>query len=73
MDASTGKSMKYSELLDGMRRIASALCKKGFQVNDSVLFMASNHIELPLVFFGVWKAGGNAACLTLNLHSSKYA
>ena len=58
--------MTYSELTKGIRSVASALYKRGFRAYDSVLFMASNHIEFPLIFFGVWKAGGNAACLTLN-------
>jgi len=67
---STGHSMKYSEIIPTVKSMASALCKKGFQANDVVLIMASNYIEVPLMFYAAWKAGGSAACLTLNLPAS---
>jgi len=67
---STGHSMKYSEISPAVKSLSSALCKRGFQANDVVLIMASNFIEVPLMFYAVWKAGGGAVCLTLNLPPS---
>ena len=62
--------MKYSEISPAVKSLSSALCKRGFQANDVVLIMASNFIEVPLMFYAVWKAGGGAVCLTLNLPPS---
>jgi acyl-CoA synthetase (AMP-forming)/AMP-acid ligase II len=66
-DLTTGKSMKYSELLTNVDRLSAVLRRRGLKPNDVVLIMAANHIELPLFFFAVWNAGGSNACLTLNL------
>ena len=66
-DVSTGKSLTYSQLLSAMDRVASALVKRGFQPQDTVLFMSSNHVEFPVLFFAVWMLGGSNACLTLYL------
>ena len=62
--------MRYSEIIPTVKSIASALCKRGFQPNDVVLIMASNFVQVPLMFYAAWKAGGSAACLTLNLPAS---
>ena len=64
---STGKSMTYSQLLNAMDRVASAFLKRGFKPQDTVLFMASNHVEFSVIFFAIWMLGGSGACLTLNL------
>ena len=69
-DVSTGKSMLYSQLLENIDRVAAALKRRGLKAGDTFLIMASNHIELPVVFFAVWVAGGTNACLTFNLLSS---
>ena len=66
-DVSTGKSIKYGELMPAIGRIASSLRKRGFEKGDNVLIMASNHIEVSLMTFSCWKAGGYAACITPNL------
>jgi len=50
---------------------ASVLRRRGLRAGDSVLFVASNHLDVPLIFFAVWKAGGSCACLTLNLGAGK--
>ena len=59
--------MTYSQLLSGMDRVASALLKRGFSTEDTVLFVLSNRVEFPVVFFAVWMLGGINACLKLNL------
>ena len=66
-DLSTGKSMSYSQLLDAIDRVASALKRRGLKANDVVLVMASNHVETAVFFLSVWRAGGINACLTLSL------
>ena len=63
----TGKSLKYSELLIAIDKVACALRKRGLQPNDTVIYVVSNHIEVPVMFFGVWAAGGINAGLTPNL------
>lgn len=66
-DVSTGKTVLYTELLFQMQQVASWLRKNGFRTEDTVLIVASNHVELAVMLFGVWRAGGSVACLTLNL------
>jgi long-subunit acyl-CoA synthetase (AMP-forming) len=66
-DIPTGKSMTYSQLLSGMDRVASALLKRGFNTKDTVLFVVSNHVEFPVMFFAVWMLGGINTCLKLNM------
>ena len=63
--------MTYTEMVDGVTSMASALRKRGLQVGDTVLLMAPNFVEVALTFLGVWKAGGACACLTLNLFAGK--
>lgn len=59
--------MSYSQLLDAIDRVASALKRRGLKANDVVLVMASNHVETAVFFLSVWRAGGINACLTLSL------
>ena len=59
--------MTYSQLLDNIDRVASALRRRGLKSDEKVLIMASNHIEVAVFFYGVWAAGGATACLTLSL------
>lgn len=67
MDVCTGKSMKYSQLLTGMKAVASALRKRGLATGDNVVAISGNHIELPLLSMAVWRAGGTQSCLSVNL------
>ncbi|XP_046459255.1 4-coumarate--CoA ligase-like isoform X1 [Daphnia pulex] len=67
MDVSTGKSMKYSQLLTGMKAVASALRKRGLATGDNLVAISGNHIELPLLSMAVWRAGGTQSCLSVNL------
>merc|ERR1712071_200588 len=60
-DVSTGKTMTYSEMVDSVTRLASALRKRGLKVGDSVLMMATNSIEIALSIFSVMKAEGATA------------
>ncbi len=59
--------MTYIEMTNAVRKLSSGLVRKGLCVGDTVLLMASNHIELALVYFAVWKTGGCCASLTLDL------
>ena len=59
--------MTYSEMVDSVTRLASALRKRGLKVGDSVLMMATNSIEIALSIFSVMKAGGASVSTTLNL------
>ncbi|XP_057377827.1 uncharacterized protein LOC130699600 [Daphnia carinata] len=66
-DVSTGKSMTYSQLMSSLRSVASALRKRGLKTGDNVVVTGRNDIELPLMSMAVWRAGGNQACLSVNL------
>lgn len=68
-DITTGKSMTYVELATNIRKIASALNRRGLRANQPILVMASNHIELPVFLLGTWRAGGSFAALTINYSS----
>ncbi len=59
--------MTYSQLLRGMDCVASALLKRGFSTEDTVLFVVSNRVEFPVIFFAVWMLGGINACVKLDL------
>ena len=63
--------MTYSEMVDKVTKMASALRKRGLKPQDAVLLMASNHIELAVAKFAIMKAGGFCACLTLSLFTGK--
>ena len=66
-DASTGKTMMYSEMIRVVTNMASGLKKRGLKTGDAVLLMASNYPELAASIIAVLKAGGACVCLTLNL------
>lgn len=59
--------MSYSQLLYCSNIMAGSLWDKGFRPGDTVLIMAVNFIEVPIVFLSVWKIGGTVACFTLTL------
>ena len=67
MDVSTGKSMTYSQLLTGIKSVASGLRKRGLKSGDCCVGIGSNYIELPLMSLAVWRAGGVQACLGISL------
>lgn len=67
-DLSTGKSMTYSELASGISRVCSSLRRRGFRACDTVAVMAPNYIEVPLIFFAVWQAGGSCSIMDIGLH-----
>ncbi len=59
--------MKYSQLLTGIKAVASALRKRGLATGDNLVAISGNHIELPLLSMAVWRAGGTQSCLSVNL------
>jgi acyl-CoA synthetase (AMP-forming)/AMP-acid ligase II len=59
--------MTYSEMIKAIRKLSGSLRRKGLCIGDTVLLIASNHIQLALVYFAVWKAGGCCASLSLDL------
>ena len=63
--------MTYGQLLDGVDRVAGALWRRGLKAHETVLIVASNHVEFFVMALGAWKAGGTVASLTLNLFPGK--
>ncbi|EFX78399.1 hypothetical protein DAPPUDRAFT_320529 [Daphnia pulex] len=66
-DVCTGQSMRYSQLLAGMKAVASALRKRGLATGDNLVIISGNHVELALMSMAVWRAGGTQSCLSVNL------
>ena len=58
--------MTYGELIESINCIASALQKKGFRSNDTVLLMAKNHIEMVITYLAVWSIEGCSASLGIS-------
>ena len=59
--------MTYTQLLTAMRSVASAIRKRGFKTGDKCVVIGTNFVELPVMSFAVWRAGGVQACLSINL------
>ncbi len=59
--------MRYSQLLAGMKSLASALRKRGLETGDNLVAVSGNHVQLALASMAVWRAGGTLSCLSLNL------
>jgi hypothetical protein len=66
-DLSTGKSMTYSQLAVAIDRLHISLRRRGLRPRDTVGLVGSNHIEIPIVFFAVWKACGSCSGLDIGL------
>jgi len=58
--------MTYEQLIESIDRLGSALRKRGFRPNDTVLFMAKNRLEIAISYLAVWLLEGCSANLKLD-------
>jgi acyl-CoA synthetase (AMP-forming)/AMP-acid ligase II len=59
--------MTYSQLADAIDRVYNSLCRRGLQPKDVVGLIGANHIEMPIVYFAVWKACGSCSAMDVGL------
>ncbi len=64
IDGLTGRELTYGALADGVKRVASALRRRGFKKGDVFAIFSPNIIEYPIAFFAVASLGG--AVTTIN-------
>ena len=58
IDGLTGRQLTYGALADGLKRVASALRRRGFRKGDVFAIFSPNLIEYPIAFFAVASLGG---------------
>jgi acyl-CoA synthetase (AMP-forming)/AMP-acid ligase II len=58
IDGLTGRELTYGALADGVKRVASALRRRGFRKGDVFAILSPNLIEYPIAFFAVASLGG---------------
>jgi len=58
VDGPTGRTLTYRQLLDGVRRTAAGLARRGFRKGDVFAIYCPNLPEYAIVFLGVAMAGG---------------
>ncbi|KAL9952229.1 hypothetical protein ACROYT_G039451 [Oculina patagonica] len=58
IDAISGRSFSFNQIIDLTRRFSSALNKRGFQKGDVLAMYLPNVIEYPIIFHGVACLGG---------------
>ncbi len=58
IDGPTGRTLTYRQLVDGARRTAAGLAKRGFGKGDVLAIYCPNLPEYAIVFLGVAMAGG---------------
>ncbi|MDQ4119144.1 MAG: AMP-binding protein [Actinomycetota bacterium] len=61
LDATTGESYRYGELLEGIGRVAAALGARGVGRGDVAALFAPNCTAYPLAFHGILSAGAIAS------------
>jgi acyl-CoA synthetase (AMP-forming)/AMP-acid ligase II len=61
VDAVTGESYRYGELVEGVGRVAGALGARGIGRGDVAALFAPNCTGYPLVFHGILSAGAAAS------------
>jgi acyl-CoA synthetase (AMP-forming)/AMP-acid ligase II len=60
IDGTTGRHVTHADVLDGARRVASGLMRRGFRPGEVLAIMAPNVPHYPIAFHGVVMAGGTA-------------
>jgi benzoate-CoA ligase len=68
-----GAEIRYGELFDRVKRIGSALLKKGLRRGDRVLIVMPDRIEWPVAFLGAMYAGLVPVAVNTLLTVSDYA
>jgi acyl-CoA synthetase (AMP-forming)/AMP-acid ligase II len=58
IDGLSGRTLTYGALADGVKRVASALRRRGFEKGDVFAIFSPNLIEYPIPFFAVASLGG---------------
>jgi acyl-CoA synthetase (AMP-forming)/AMP-acid ligase II len=58
VEAASGRTLTYTELADGVERVAAALAARGFGRGDVLAMFAPNLPEWPLVVLGTLAVGG---------------
>lgn len=58
IDGTSGKSFTYSDLSTSIKKLGSALTKRGFKKGDVFALYLPNVPEYPILFFGVIALGG---------------
>jgi len=66
VDGLTGRELTYGALADGVKRVASALRRRGFRKGDVFAIFSPNLIEYPIAFLAVASLGG--ACSRARSH-----
>src|SRR5258705_3669006 len=58
VEGPTGRTLTYRQLLDGARRAAAGVAKRGFGKGEALAIYCPNLPEYAIVFLGVAMAGG---------------
>jgi acyl-coenzyme A synthetase/AMP-(fatty) acid ligase len=58
VDVSGGTCVKFNEIEDQSRRVASALTRRGFKKGDLLYFVTYEMAQLYVIKFAVWRLGG---------------
>src|SRR2546430_8902757 len=58
IDGPSGRTLTYSTLADGIRRVATALARRGFKKGDVFAIYSPNLPEYAIAFLGVASLGG---------------
>jgi acyl-CoA synthetase (AMP-forming)/AMP-acid ligase II len=58
IDGPSGRTLNYAQLVDGIRRTATALSRRGFKKGDVFAVYSPNLPEYAIVFLGVAMLGG---------------
>lgn len=59
--------MTYSQLAVVIDRLHYSLRRKGLRPRDTLALVSANHIEIPIVYFAVWKACGSCCGIDIGL------
>lgn len=64
--------MTYSQLAIAIDRLYISLRRRGLRPRDTIALMSANHIEVPIVYFAVWKACGSCSAMDSGLLPGKH-
>ncbi len=58
IDGISGRQLTYRQLADGVKRVASALRRRGLEKGDVFAIFSPNVLEYPIAFHAVASLGG---------------